>query len=85
MEDWQTKQAKFDQLPVDVETINYAINHLNTMVTRLGDSTASLEADIHIVVMLLSRVEQCVQQQTQTLNQMRDALVSRAETGEGGG
>lgn len=67
MEEWQQKQAKFDQLPVDVETINFSINHLNTVATSINNAVTSLEADIHVVVMLLSRVEQCVQEQTAVL------------------
>lgn len=73
MPDWEQKQAKFDQLPVDVETINHAIRHLNTTVSRLGGAVEGLEADIRVMVMLLSRVEQCVQEQTKVLRALHAA------------
>ena len=83
MSDWQQKQAKFDQLPVDVDTINRTIIALNQTAAALNSNLTSVEADINVLVMLVSRIEQCVQQQTKALNEVRDALVSRAETGEG--
>lgn len=74
MEEWQQKQAKFDQLPIDVEAINAAIMHLNQTIANVNNSVLSLEADINVVVMLVSRIEQCVQQQTQALNEVRDVM-----------
>ena len=74
MEEWQQKQAKFDQLPIDVEAINAAIMHLNQTIANVNNSVLSLEADINVVVMLVSRIEQCVQQQTQALIEVRDVM-----------
>lgn len=74
MNEWQQKQAKFDQLPIDVEAINAAIMHLNQTIANVNNSVLSLEADINVVVMLVSRIEQCVQQQTQALTEVRDVM-----------
>lgn len=71
---WQDKQAKFDQLPIDVEAINAAFMHLNRLASTLNDNVTSLEADINVLVMLVSRIEQCVQQQTKALNEVRDVM-----------
>ena len=70
MEEWQQKQAKFDQLPVDVETINRAISNLNQIAAKLNSNVTSVEADINVLVMLVSRIEQCVQQQTKAIEAM---------------
>lgn len=70
MEQWQQKQAKFDQLPVDVETINRAISNLNQIAATLNSNVTSVEADINVLVMLVSRIEQCVQQQTKAIEKM---------------
>jgi uncharacterized protein YoxC len=74
MNEWQQKQAKFDQLPIDVEAINAAFMQLNQLAGRLNDNVTSLEADINVVVMLVSRIEQCVQQQTKALQEVRDVM-----------
>ncbi|MBL6641889.1 MAG: hypothetical protein ISQ24_02415 [PS1 clade bacterium] len=73
MNEWQQKQAKFDQLPIDVEAINAAIMHLNQTIANVNTAVVSLEADVNVVVMLVSRIEQCVQQQTQALTEVRRA------------
>ena len=78
MDDWQQKQAKFDQLPIDVETINLTISHLNQTMGKVNENLASIEADINVMVMLLSRVEQSVQQQTKALENVKDLLVLEA-------
>lgn len=83
MSDWQQKQAKFDQLPIDVETINYSINHLNTIVSSAGNIVSGMEADMRVLTMLLSRVEKCVQEQTKALNEVRDVIVASAKQGSG--
>ena len=70
MEQWQQKQAKFDQLPVDVETINRAISNLNQIAATLNSNVTSVEADINVLVMLVSRIEQCLQQQTKAIEKM---------------
>ena len=70
MEKWQQKQAKFDQLPVDVETINRAISNLNQIAATLNSNVTSVEADINVLVMLVSRIEQCLQQQTKAIEKM---------------
>lgn len=70
MEQWQQKQAKFDQLPFDVETINRAISNLNQIAATLNSNVTSVEADINVLVMLVSRIEQCVQQQTKAIEKM---------------
>lgn len=74
MNEWQQKQAKFDQLPIDVEAINAAIMHLNQTIANVNTAVVSLEADVNVVVMLVSRIEQCVQQQTQALTEVRDVM-----------
>ena len=74
MSEWQEKQAKFDQLPIDVEEINAAIMHLNQTIGNVNNAVVSLEADMNVLVMLVSRVEQCVQQQTTALNEVRDVM-----------
>lgn len=74
MNEWQQKQAKFDQLPIDVEAINASIMHLNQTIANVNSAVVSLEADINVVVMLVSRIEQCVQQQTQALTEVRDVM-----------
>lgn len=74
MNEWQQKQAKFDQLPIDVEAINASIMHLNQTIANVNSAVVSLEADINVVVMLVSRIEQCVQQQTQALTEARDVM-----------
>ena len=56
MREVHPKQAKFDQLPIDVETINHAINHLNQSESRGSASLNEQEQDMRVVVMLLSRV-----------------------------
>ncbi len=78
MNDWQQKQAKFDQLPIDVETINLAISHLNQTAGKLNENLTSVEADINVLVMLVSRVEQCVQQQTKALQEVKDLMLLQA-------
>ena len=75
MKDWQQKQAKFDQLPIDVEAINSAIMHLNQLVMRGGASLNEQEQDMRVLVMLVSRVEKCVQEQTKALNEVRDLMI----------
>lgn len=75
MEEWQTKQAKFDQLPVDVEAINATIMQLNQTIGNVNNGVASLEADVQVMVMLLSRVEACVQKQTEALDEVRKVMV----------
>ena len=75
MEEWQHKQAKFDQLPIDVEAINATMMQLNQTIANVNNSVNSLEADVQVMVMLLSRVEQCVQKQTVALQEVRDVMV----------
>lgn len=75
MEEWQTKQAKFDQLPIDVEAINATIMQLNQTMANVNNGVASLEADVQVMVMLLSRVEACVQKQTEALDEVRKVMV----------
>jgi predicted nucleic acid-binding Zn-ribbon protein len=75
MSEWQQKQAKFDQLPIDVEAINAAIMHLNQTIANVNNAVVSLEADMNVLVMLVSRIEQCLQQQTQALDEVRDVMV----------
>lgn len=75
MKEWQQKQAKFDQLPIDVEAINAAIMHLNQTIANVNNAVVSLEADMNVLVMLVSRIEQCLQQQTQALDEVRDVMV----------
>lgn len=79
MREVHPKQAKFDQLPIDVETINHAINHLNQLVSRGSASLNEQEQDMRVVVMLLSRVEQCVQEQTKVLREMRDLMADSSD------
>lgn len=43
---WNNTQSRYDQLPVDVETINYAIKNLNDIVSNLNKAVVNLEADI---------------------------------------
>lgn len=74
MPDWQQKQANFDQLPNFVKTINLATFNLNQSVNRLNDNVSSLEADVNVIVMLISRLEQCVQEQTKMLREVRDVM-----------
>ena len=38
MSEWQQKQAKFDQLPIDVEAINAAIMHLNQTIANVNNA-----------------------------------------------
>lgn len=59
MKEWQQKQAKFDQLPIDVEAINAAIMHLNQTIANVNNAVVSLKADMNVLVMLVSRIEQC--------------------------
>lgn len=75
MEEWQNKQAKFDQLPIDVEAINATIMQLNQTFANVNNGVASLEADVQVMVMLLSRVEACVQKQTEALDEVRKVMV----------
>ena len=63
--DWNNTQSRYDQLPVDVETINYAIKNLNDIVSNLNKAVVNLEADINVIVMLLSRMEGLMQEQVQ--------------------
>lgn len=74
MEEWQDKQAKFDQLPIDVEAINATIMQLNQTMANVNNAVSSLEADVQVMVMLLSRVEQCVQTQTVALEEVREVM-----------
>ena len=74
MPDWRQKQANFDQLPNFVKTINLATFNLNQSVNRLNDNVSSLEADVNVIVMLISRLEQCVQEQTKMLREVRDVM-----------
>jgi predicted nucleic acid-binding Zn-ribbon protein len=76
MEEWQDKQAKFDQLPIDVEAINATIMKLNQTMANVNNGVASLEADVQVMVMLLSRVEGCVQKQTEALEEVRKVMVN---------
>jgi hypothetical protein len=76
MEEWQDKQAKFDQLPIDVEAINATIMQLNQTMANVNNGVASLEADVQVMVMLLSRVEGCVQKQTEALEEVRKVMVN---------
>ena len=62
---WNNTQSRYDQLPVDVETINYAIKNLNDIVSNLNKAVVNLEADINVIVMLLSRMEGLMQEQVQ--------------------
>ena len=62
---WNNTQNRYDQLPVDVETINYAIKNLNDIVSNLNKAVVNLEADINVIVMLLSRMEGLMQEQVQ--------------------
>ena len=62
---WNNTQSRYDQLPVDVETINYAIKNLNDIVSNLNKAEVNLEADINVIVMLLSRMEGLMQEQVQ--------------------
>ena len=54
---WNNTQNRYEQLPVYVETINYAIKNLNDIVSNLNRAVVNLEADINVIVMLLSRME----------------------------
>lgn len=74
MNEWQQKQAKFDQLPIDVEAINASFLHLNQTISNVNNAVVSLEADVQVMVMLLSRVEQCVQKQTIALEEVREVM-----------
>ena len=74
MPDWRQKQANFDQLPNFVKTISLATFNLNQSVNRLNDNVSSLEADVNVIVMLISRLEQCVQEQTKMLKEVRDVM-----------
>jgi prefoldin subunit 5 len=76
MEEWQDKQAKFDQLPIDVEAINATIMQLNQTMANVNNGVASLEADVQVMVILLSRVEGCVQKQTEALEEVRKVMVN---------
>ena len=62
---WNNTQNRYDQLPVDVETINYANKNLNDIVSNLNKAVVNLEADINVIVMLLSRMEGLMQEQVQ--------------------
>ena len=70
MNDWQQKQVKFDQLPVDVDAINRTMIALNQTAVALNSNVTSVEADINVLVMLVSRIEQCLQQQTKAIEKM---------------
>jgi hypothetical protein len=48
---------------------------LNQTIANVNNSVNSLEADVQVMVMLLSRVEQCVQKQTVALQEVRDVMV----------
>lgn len=74
MNEWQQKQAKFDQLPIGVEAINASFLHLNQTISNVNNAVVSLEADVQVMVMLLSRVEQCVQKQTIALEEVREVM-----------
>ena len=56
MNDWQQKQVKFDQLPVDVDAINRTSVALNKTAATLNSNVTSVEADINVLVMLVSRI-----------------------------
>lgn len=62
---WNNTRSRYDQLPVDVETINYANKNLNDIVSNLNKAVVNLEADINVIVMLLSRMEGLMQEQVQ--------------------
>ncbi len=62
---WNNTQNRYEQLPVYVETINYAIKNLNDIVSNLNRAVVNLEADINVIVMLLSRMEGLMQEQVQ--------------------
>ncbi|EJW21968.1 hypothetical protein IMCC14465_03620 [alpha proteobacterium IMCC14465] len=68
--DWSSTQNRYDQLPVDVETINYAIKNLNDIVSNLNKAVVNLEADINVIVMLLSRMEGLMQEQVEISREM---------------
>ena len=53
-----------------METINRAISNLNQIAATLNSNVTSVEADINVLVMLVSRIEQCVQQQTKAIEKM---------------
>ncbi len=74
MNEWQQKQAKFDQLPIDVEAINATMMQLNQSMANVNNAVASLAADVQVMVMLLSRVEACVQQQTKALDEVKETI-----------
>ena len=69
---WNNTQNRYDQLPVDVETINYAIKNLNDIVSNLNKAVVNLEADINVIVMLLSRMEGLMQEQVQISRNLID-------------
>ena len=58
-----------------MEAINAAIMHLNQTIANVNNAVVSLEADMNVLVMLVSRIEQCLQQQTQALDEVRDVMV----------
>ena len=62
---WNNTQNRYEQLPVYVETINYAIKNLNDIVSNLNRAVVNLEADINVIVMLLSRMEGLMHEQVQ--------------------
>ena len=62
---WNNTQNRYEQLPVYVETINYAIKNLNDIVSNLNRAVVNLEADINVIVMLLSRMGGVMQVQVQ--------------------
>ena len=74
MNEWRQKKAKFDQLPIDVEAINASFLLLNQTISNVNNAVVSLEADVQVMVMLLSRVEQCVQKQTIALEEVREVM-----------
>ena len=53
MNDWQQKQVKFDQLPVDVDAINRTMIALNQTAVALNSNLTSVEADIKVSYGLL--------------------------------
>ena len=75
--DWETSQARFEKLPLDVRDINQTMKHLNELMAGLGGSMSSVEADLHVMVMLLSRIEMCVQKQSEAMLEIRDALTGQ--------
>lgn len=72
--DWETSQARFEKLPVDVREINQSMKNLNASFAVVSDSLSSVEADLHVMVMLLSRIEMCVQKQSEAMLKIKEAL-----------